>query len=1123
MALKCEKCNSDNRDIAKYCKYCGAKIVFSNFKIDDLIGRGEIKQEIGKILKVARILDKKRKAGQHIPTINNNVILMGNTGTGKSKLGYILSSIFCKYGIIKSDEPVVVDASDFYSFVKDIKTNFKSAKGKILVIDNVQKLLPSGYSNEVNPMDRLFLEMDRSDYDPIVVLSGHYHGFKEYIKKNPSTRVKFKYIFELTDFNADELHAMAKKQFKQSNYSLCKEADEKLKKVFIHLVKTQDDSFTNSYVVKEIFDDTLRNYLLRISAGAEDDNIIVPEDIKREIPEEKTANKIIKELDSFVGMDNIKTIVKEMINQIKLQKERMKRGIGKAEKIFMHIVITGNPGTGKTTVARKLGEIFQSVGFLDRGHVIETSRKDLVGEYVGSTAPKTNKKIDEAMGGILFIDEAYTLAPDTEGSSDQFGKEAIETIMKRMEDDRGKFVVIVAGYKEEMERFLNINPGLKSRFDKYIHFNDYNADELMAIFKIMVDKKKYKISEESEVKLKDIFQHMYDNRVKNFGNGREVRKLFENIVSQLSTRISKLLAESEDVDNKVLTTILPEDVIYELPKKLSIKEVMGELDNLIGMTDIKEEIKTLMEMFEIQKKRAKETGETYKPAVHMVITGNPGTGKTTVARILGKVFRSLGLLAKGHVVEVDRKDLVGQYVGSTPKKTNTKIDLAMNGILFIDEAYTLAPEGVNDSFGKEAIGTLLKRMEDDRGKFMVIAAGYPKEMENFINENPGLKSRFNRYFHLEDYTPDEMLGIFKIFVESKKYKVDDSAEAKLKDIFTVLYANRDKNFANGREVRNLFEKCIGLQAKRLIAKSAVESVKKEKLSLITVKDIPEIYKKDKSITVDEVMKKLNNLIGLSVVKKEVQKLINYLKIEKARAKNGGKETVLNLHFVFKGNPGTGKTTVARILADVFKAMGLLSKGQLVEVDRAGLVAEYVGQTAPKTNRIIDNAMGGVLFIDEAYALAIKGGGTDFGKEAIDTLLKRMEDDRGKFMVIAAGYGKEMENFINSNPGLASRFTKYIDFEDYTPKEMKDIFKSMVNSKAMIFGNGVEKILKEMFIDIYNNRDRNFANGRTVRNIFEMVLQNQAGRIAELLNKGNVEPDVLSTITVDDFKILSGSE
>jgi SpoVK/Ycf46/Vps4 family AAA+-type ATPase len=1120
MTLKCEKCSSDNRDIAKYCKYCGAKIISSSFRIDDLIGREEIKQEIRKIINIANILDKKRKAGHHIPTINNNIILMGNTGTGKTKIGYILSNIFYRYGIIKDDEPVIVDASDFGSFVKDIKTNFKNARGKILIIDNVHKLLPSGYSNEVNPIDRLFLEMGKSNYDPTVILSGHYNGLKEYLKENPSVKVKFKYIFELRDFNADELYAMAINRFEQNKYSLTQGADKKLKKIFKYSVKTKDDTFTNSYLANALFDDTLRNYFLRICDGGEDNNVITPEDISMNIPEEKTENEVINELDAFVGMHHIKRTVKEMINQIKLQKERIKRGIGKDEKASLHIVITGNPGTGKTTVARKLGEIFQLIGFLKRGHVVEVTRKDLVGEYVGSTAPKTNKKIDEAMGGILFIDEAYTLAPDTEGSSDQFGREAIEAIMKRMEDDRDEFVVIAAGYKEEMERFLNINPGIKSRFDRYIHFSDYNAEELMGIFKMMLDQKKYKISEEAEAKLKKVFQHMYDNRVKNFGNGREVRKLFEKIVSQLSTRMSNLLGKNEEIDNEILTTILPEDIIYELPKKLSIKEVMGELDNLIGMTEIKSEIKNLMEMIEIQKKRAQEIGEEYKPAIHMVITGNPGTGKTTVAKILGEVFKSLGILSKGHVVEVDRKDLVGQYVGSTPKKTDSKIDLAMNGVLFIDEAYSLAPEGVNDSFGQEAIATLLKRMEDDRGKFMVIAAGYPKEMENFLNTNPGLKSRFNKYFHLEDYTPPEMVGIFKIFADTKKYKIEINAEKKLEEIFTTLYANRDKNFANGREVRNIFEKCIGLQAKRLSEKSAVETGAEKNLSIITEKDIPETYKKEQTVTVDKVLNKLNNLIGLSTVKEEVQKVINYLRVEKARAEKGGKESALNLHFVFKGNPGTGKTTVARILSEAFKAMGLLSKGQLVEVDRSGLVAEYVGQTAPKTNKVIDNAIGGVLFIDEAYTLAPTGGGTDFGKEAISTLLKRMEDDRGKFLVIAAGYDKEMEYFISSNPGLASRFTKYIDFKDYTPEEMKDIFKSMASMKAIILGEGVDKILQKMFNDIYNNRDSNFANGRTVRNIFEMVLQNQAGRIAELLNKGDVEPDILSTITVDDFNMIN---
>jgi len=840
MALKCEKCNSDNRDIAKYCKYCGAKITITSFNLENLVGLDNIKHEIQKIINIAQAMKKKRKNDQSAFRMNLHTIIIGSTGTGKSQIGEILCRVFYEYGITTKEEAAMIDAVDYSKFAKDFEQNFQKVKGGMLFIDNVQKLVPAGYSGELNPLDKLFLEMDKVGYDPIVILAGLPKGLKEYLGENPNIKERFKYIFELPDFNAEELYQIAESELKKHNFTLNDDAKKRLQKLFKHLVKIKDDSFSNARLALKYTEDIVNNYYLHISEGAlNDNNIILPEDIKGEIWEEKTTEQIFEELNSLVGMDNMKTEVKNLINTIKIQKERAEQ-IGESYKLGIHIVMTGNPGTGKTTVARKLGEIFQTIGLLDRGNIVEVDRSKMVAQYVGQTGPMVSKLCDSAMGGILFIDEAYTLAP----------------------------------------------------------------------------------------------------------------------------------------------------------------------------------------------------------------------------------------------------------------------------------------EGVNDSFGKEAIDTLLKRMEDDRGKFVVITAGYPKEMQNFINANPGLRSRFNTYFDFNDYTPDELLAIFKVMAKSKKYELEKKVEIKLKEIFTKMYTRRDKNFANGREVRNLFDKCITIQSNRLTSQGSYE---KDELSLIRVEDIPPIYKAEKVISVEDALKKLENLIGLNVVKKEVKNLINYLKVEKARAEKGGKETVLNLHFVFKGNPGTGKTTVARILADVFKAMGLLSKGQLVEVDRAGLVAEYVGQTAPKTNRVIDNGMGGVLFIDEAYALAPKGGGTDFGKEAINTLLKRMEDDRGKFIVIVAGYGKEMEGFINSNPGLASRFTKYIDFEDYTPEEMKDIFKSMVNSKGMTLGKGVEEILKEMFDDIYNNRDRNFANGRTVRNIFEMVLQNQAGRIAELLNKGNLEPNVLSTITVDDFKIINGRE
>ncbi|MGQ9571377.1 MAG: AAA family ATPase, partial [Thermodesulfovibrionales bacterium] len=824
------------RDIAKYCKYCGAQIAMPSFQLEDLVGMDDIKQQIQKITNIAQTIGEKRKSGKAVPKINLHTIIIGNTGTGKSRVGEILCRVFHKYGITTKADALIIDAVDYSKFAKDFEQNFQKAKGGILFIDNVQKLVPAGYSGELNPLDKLFTEMDKSGYDPIVILAGLLKGLKEYLNENPSIKGRFKYIFNLPDLNEGQLFQIAKNVLEKHNFTLSEDAEERLKKLFKHILKTRDESYSNARLALQHAENIMENYYLRVSEGAIDDGIIIAEDIKGEVPEEKSAEEIFEELNSLVGMEDIKTEIRNLINTIRIQKERAAQ-LGETYKLGIHIVMTGNPGTGKTTVSRKLGEIFQAIGLLDRGHVVEVDRSKMVAQYVGQTAPMVSKLCDSAMGGILFIDEAYTLAP----------------------------------------------------------------------------------------------------------------------------------------------------------------------------------------------------------------------------------------------------------------------------------------EGVNDSFGKEAIDTLLKRMEDDRGKFVVIVAGYPKEMDNFLNANPGLKSRFNTYFHLNDYTADELLGIFKIMAKSKKYKIEDKAEKRLRKIFSTMYERRDKNFANGREVRNLFDECIKMQSSRL-AGLIDDKKRKSELSLIRVEDIPPKYEVEKEISIEDSLKKLESLIGLQGVKKEVKSLVNYLQVEKHRGIAGGKETLLTLHFVFRGNPGTGKTTVARILADVFKSMGLLTKGHLVEVDRSGLVAEYVGQTAPKTNRIIDNAMGGILFIDEAYALAPKGMGTDYGKEAIDTLLKRMEDDRGKFIVIVAGYPEPMEDFINSNPGLASRFTKYIDFEDYKPKELKAIFESMAKNKGMILGENIEEFLEKLFEDIYKKRDKNFANARTVRNIFESILQNQSARIAEMMAKGEVSKEDLNTIKIEDFKI-----
>ena len=438
----------------------------------------------------------------------------------------------------------------------------------------------------------------------------------------------------------------------------------------------------------------------------------------------------------------------------------------------------------------------------------------------------------------------------------------------------------------------------------------------------------------------------------------------------------------------------------ERPRR-TLDEALAELDGLVGLGEVKAEIHKLVNYTKIMRAREKQGLKVPKLSYHMVFTGNPGTGKTTVARILGDIYRELGILKSGHLVETDRSGLVAEYVGQTAQKTNAIIDSALDGVLFIDEAYALAAGGGSD-YGQEAIATLLKRMEDDRDRLVVVVAGYSKEMRSFLDANSGMRSRFNRYINFADYSADELVEMFRRRARQNQFRLSPDLEEGLPKFMRRVTAHRDPQFGNGRYVRNLFEKAVERQANRL---SALTDPTREQLMTLTLADVDprsDAAHREKEQTVEEILGELDQLIGMRSVKAEVRKMTEFCQIAREREKAGMKNAKISYHMVFVGNPGTGKTTVARIMAKIFKALGILEKGHLVEVDRSALVAEYVGQTAVKTNRVIDSALGGVLFIDEAYTL-VSGGDNDFGNEAIATLLKRMEDDRDRLIVIVAGY------------------------------------------------------------------------------------------------------------------------
>jgi SpoVK/Ycf46/Vps4 family AAA+-type ATPase len=511
----------------------------------------------------------------------------------------------------------------------------------------------------------------------------------------------------------------------------------------------------------------------------------------------------------MVGLKTVKTRFHDFYRFLKYQNERKSLGFQTRDELSLNMILTGNPGTGKTTIARLLAKIYHSLGVLPREEVIEADRSQLVGGFVGQTEENVRSAVEKAIGGVLFIDEAYSLKREGQTGSD-YGQTAIDTLVSLMTGNEygGKFAVIMAGYPEEMRQFLDSNPGLRSRFPEsnFIALPDYSNEELLLIAEKLAADNDYVLTEGAKIELgKRIEKERVDDT---FGNARTVRNIVLDAIFKKGSQ--------SKTDQNILAYTLLEKEDFESEDEEQQMDPHEQLDQLIGLETVKAEVKNLVSFVKMQQIRREKGLPVVPIQLHSVFTGNPGTGKTTVAKIYAELLKDCGFLKRGHLMVASRADFVAGYVGQTAIKTKKKIREALGGVLFIDEAYSLLSQTSGD-FGKEVIDTLVDEMTKHNENLVVVLAGYPNEMEGLLNSNPGLKSRFKKFFHFNDYSTGELLEIIVSYANQYEYRLTERAKDYLVTTLSEITIN-----GNGRFAANLADEAIQAQAMRIVSELSID-------------------------------------------------------------------------------------------------------------------------------------------------------------------------------------------------------------------------------------------------------------------------------------------------------------